>query len=149
MGRCLQRGVLATHCFDHLAEGWRHDRLGSSQADSGPQARHDFEPIEVRIEVSGASGTVSVGFKQQVGVERKVDFRRRPRIGSKELRRSYADYGEGNIVDQNGLAGGIDGSAKAFLAEREADRHDGRGAGAVVFRTDQASRGGGVPRPRK
>src|SRR5205823_5089298 len=86
-------------------------RLGHAYA--GAQTAHHFDPVEVSVGIyTSRSGAVY----EQIGVQRKVEVRRRRRIDSEEFRRRHADHRERHIIDENRLSDRIRRSSKAILA---------------------------------
>ena len=80
-------------------------------------------------------------------MHRNIDIRRTIGIDAKELGRSNADHGEGQVVDQNRLPRRIFRSTKPPLTQAEADDGDGRSACAIVIRDDQSPGGRRNPEP--
>ena len=103
-----------------LIEGSGQRRLGLREPDAGTQTSHHLEPVIVLIEELPLARPV----EQETGAERQIEARDRTRIDAEELRRSDADHGEGDVVDQDRLADRIGGAAEATLAIAGADDHD-------------------------
>src|SRR3989442_15095563 len=112
-------------------------RLG--HADTGTQAAHHFDPVEVSVAIhTSRSGAVY----EHIRVQRKVEVRRRRWVDSKEFRWRNTDHRKGQIIDENRLSNRIRRSPKALLACRKTDYGDRRCAwtGRLRSRSD-------VPRP--
>ena len=92
--------------------------LGLREADSGTQAGRDLDPIVVLSEIIRGCAAVAVGGpQQQVRVNRKIDVGSRRGIDSKEFRRRNSRDCEWDVVDQDGLPGGVRGASEAPLTQ--------------------------------
>ena len=69
------------------------------QAYARTQARHHFEPIVVLLEVYPRISRFCPYRKQQIGVQRNVEIRRRCGIYAEESRWSDSRNGERNVID--------------------------------------------------
>ena len=102
------------------------------------QARHDFDPIVVLIEISLRDVARPPFFQQEVGVQRNIEIRRRRGIHAEKSRRRDSRYRERNVIDQYELSGRARCIAEAPLTEREAQDSDRRGSRSIVIRNDRA-----------
>ena len=101
------------------------------------QARHDFDPIVVRIEISiGDVARSSFLLQQEVGVQRNIEIGRRRGIDAEKSRRRDSRYRERDVIDQDELPGRARCIAEAPLTEREAQDSDRRRSRPIVIRNN-------------